>query len=168
LRDGLLRLGRYFASASPKADAGSTEESLMPDTRGHNEVYCPDRGLQRVASQSSHSTGCRHLDLTKRPSQVVAAWQQTRDQSGGSRPQVPPGQPGPLSMGAEVGPRDSRSQPEPTRPEPEPPPQPTKPPEPELPKPEAIAEETLGKVDRLDRGIAVVLLVAVAAVPVAW
>jgi hypothetical protein len=72
-------------------------------------------------------------------------------------------------MGAVVGP--SRPEPEPTRPEPEPPPQPTKPPEPEPPKPEAISEETLGKAEqlgyRLGRGVAVVLLVAVVAVPVA-
>jgi hypothetical protein len=83
--------------------------------------------------------------------------------------QVPPGRPGPLSVGAGVGP--SRPEPEPTRPEPEPPPQPTKPPEPEPPKPEAISEETLGKVEqmgyRLGRGIAIVLLVAVVTVPVA-
>jgi hypothetical protein len=77
---------------------------------------------------------------------VVAARQQVRDESGGSRPQVPPGRPGPLSMGAGVGP-SSRPEPEPTRPEPEPPPQPTKPPEPEPPKPEAISEETLGKAE---------------------
>jgi hypothetical protein len=80
------------------------------------------------------------------------------------KPQVPPGRPGLLSMGAGVGSSDSR-------PEPEPPPQPTKPPEPEPPKPEAISEETLGKVEqlgyRLGRGIAVVLLMAVVAVPVA-
>lgn len=85
-------------------------------------------------------------------------------------PQVPPGRPGPLSLGAEVRP-SSRPEPEPTRPEPEPPPQPTKPPEPEPPKPEAISEQTLAKVeqvgDRLGRGVAVVLLVAVVAVPVA-
>jgi hypothetical protein len=85
------------------------------------------------------------------------------------KPQVPPGRLGPLSVGAGVGP--SRPEPEPTRPEPEPPPQPTKPPEPEPPKPEAIWEETLGRVerlgDRLGRGIAIVLLVAVVAVPVA-
>jgi hypothetical protein len=86
-------------------------------------------------------------------------------------PQVPPGRPGPLSVGAGVGPSSSRPEPEPTRPEPEPPPQPTKPPEPEPPKPEAISEETLGMVERLGyrlgRGVAVVLLVAVVAVPVA-
>jgi hypothetical protein len=62
-----------------------------------------------------------------------------------------------------------RPEPEPTRPEPEPPTQPTKPPEPEPPKPEAISQETLGTVERfgyrLGRGIAVVLLVAVVAVP---
>jgi hypothetical protein len=66
----------------------------------------------------------------------------------------------------------SRPEPEPTKPEPEPPPQPTKPPEPEPPKPEAIAKETLARVervgDRLGRGVAVVVLVAVVAVPVAW
>ena len=92
---------------------------------------------------------------------VVATRQQARDQSGGSRPQVPPGRPGPLSMGAGVRPTSS------SRPEPEP----TKPPEPEPPKPEAISEETLGKVERfgyrLGRGIAIVLLVAVVAAPVA-
>lgn len=87
------------------------------------------------------------------------------------KPQVPPGRPGPLSVGAGVGPSGSRPEPEPTRPEPEPPPQPTKPPEPEPPKPEAISEETLGRVERfgyrLGRGMAIVLLVAVIAVPVA-
>ena len=73
---------------------------------------------------------------------------------------------------AHVGFSDSRPEPEPTRPEPEPPPQPTKPSKPEPPKPKAISEETLGKVERfgyrLGRGIAIVLLVAVVAVPVAW
>jgi hypothetical protein len=87
------------------------------------------------------------------------------------KPQVPPGRPGPLAMGAEVAPSDSRPEPEPTRPEPEPPPQPTKPPEPEPPKPEAISQGTQGTVERLGyrlgRGVAVVLLVAVVAVPVA-
>jgi hypothetical protein len=86
-------------------------------------------------------------------------------------PPVPPGRPGPLSMGAGVAPSNGRPEPEPTKPEPEPPPQPTKPPEPEPPKPEAISEETLGTVERLGyragRGIAVVLLVAVVAVPLA-
>jgi hypothetical protein len=42
----------------------------MPDTRAPNEVYCPDCGLQWVASQGVHSSGCRHLDLLKRPSQM--------------------------------------------------------------------------------------------------
>jgi hypothetical protein len=88
------------------------------------------------------------------------------------KPQVPPGRPGPLSVGAGVGPSDRRPEPEPTKPEPEPPPQPTKPPEPEPPKPEAISEEALGKVERLGyrlgRAIAIVLLVAVVAVRVAW
>jgi hypothetical protein len=42
----------------------------MPDTRAHDEVYCPDCGLQWVASQGVQSAGCRHLDLTKRPSQM--------------------------------------------------------------------------------------------------
>lgn len=100
---------------------------------------------------------------------VAAARQQARNHSGGSRPQVPPARPAPLSMGAGVEPTDIR--PEPTKPEPEPPPEPTKPPEPEPPKPEAISE-TLDKVERfgyrLGRGIAIVLLVAVVAVPVAW
>jgi hypothetical protein len=86
--------------------------------------------------------------------------------------QVAPGRPGPLSMGAGVGPSNSTPEPEPTRPEPEPPPQPTKPPEPEPPKPEAISQQTLGTVERLryrvGRGIAVVLPVAVVAVPVVW
>ena len=95
--------------------------------------------------------------------------QAARDQSGGSRPKVPPGRPGPLSRGAGVEP-SSRPEPEPTKPEPEPPPQPTSPPEPEPPKPEAISEERLGKMeqvgDRLGRGVAIVRL-AVAAVPVA-
>jgi outer membrane biosynthesis protein TonB len=102
---------------------------------------------------------------------VAAARQQARDRSAGSR-QVPPGRPAPLSMGAGVEPIDSRPEPEPTKPEPEPPPEPTKPPEPAPPKPEAISEETLGKVERfgyrLGRGIAVVLMVAVVAVPVVW
>jgi hypothetical protein len=79
--------------------------------------------------------------------------------------QVPPGRPGPLPVGAGLGP--SRPEPEPTRPEPEPPPQPTKPPEPEPPKPEAISEQTLDAAERFGRGIAMVLLVAVVAVPVA-
>jgi hypothetical protein len=61
---------------------------------------------------------------------------------------------------AHVGSSDSRPEPEPTRPEPEP------------PKPKAISEETLGKVERfgyrLGRGIAIVLLIVVVAVPVAW
>jgi hypothetical protein len=87
------------------------------------------------------------------------------------KPQVPPGRPGPLSMGAGLGPSNGRPEPEPTRPEPEPPPQPTKPPEPEPPKPEAISQRTLGTMERLGyrvgRGIAVVLLVAVVAVPLA-
>ncbi|HZA84553.1 MAG TPA: hypothetical protein VFC13_24265 [Actinomycetes bacterium] len=85
---------------------------------------------------------------------------------------VPPGRPAPLSMGAGVEATDSRPEPEPTKPEPEPPPQPTKPPEPEPPRPEASSEQTLGTVerlgDRVGRGIAVVLVVAVVAVPVAW
>jgi hypothetical protein len=89
--------------------------------------------------------------------------------SASDKPRVPLGRPGPLAMGAQVAPSDSRPEPEPTRPEP--PPQPTKPPEPEPPKPKAISEETLGKVERfgyrLGRGIAIVLLVAVVAVPVA-
>jgi hypothetical protein len=121
----------------------------MPDTRAHDEVYRPDGGLQWVASQRIHSAGCQHLDLAKRPSQIdddqllwLVPWladggvrrQAARDQFGGSRPKVPPGRPGPLSMGARVGP-SSRPEPEPTKPEPEPPPQPTKPPEPEPPKP---------------------------------
>jgi hypothetical protein len=87
------------------------------------------------------------------------------------KPQVLPGRPGPPVVGAGAGPSGSRPEPEPTRPEPEPPPQPTKPPEPEPPKPEAISEETLGKGEQLGywlgRGIAIVLLVAVVAVPVA-
>jgi hypothetical protein len=87
-------------------------------------------------------------------------------------PPAPLGHPGPLSMGAGLGPSSSRPEPEPTRPEPEPPPQPTKPPEPEPPKPEVISEETLGTMERLGyrlgRGVAVVLLVAVVAVPVVW
>jgi len=103
---------------------------------------------------------------------VAAARQQARNRSGGSRPQVPPGRPAPLSMGAGVEPSDSRPEPEPTKPEPEPTPESTKPPQPEPPKPEAISEETLGKVERfgyrLGRGIAIVLMVAVVAVPVAW
>lgn len=68
-------------------------------------------------------------------------------------------------------PSGSRPEPEPPRPEPEPPPQPTKPPEPEPPKPEASSQQTLGTAERLGyrvgRGIAMVLLVAVVAVPVA-
>jgi hypothetical protein len=102
---------------------------------------------------------------------VVAARQQARDRSAGSR-QVPTGRPPPLSMGAGVEPSDSRPEPEPTRPEPEPPPEPIKPPEPVPPKPEAISEETLGKVERfgyrLGRGIAILLMGAVVAVPVVW
>jgi hypothetical protein len=138
----------------------------MPDTQAHDEVYCPDGGRQWVARQRVHSAGCQHLDLAKRPSHVdddellrLVLWladggvrrQAARDQFGGSRPKVPPGRPGPLSMGARVGP-SSRPQPEPTKPEPEPPPQPTKPPEPEPPKPEAISAATLGKVERLATG----------------
>lgn len=42
----------------------------MPDTRAHDQVYCPDCGLQWVASQGIHTRGCRHLDLLKRPSQM--------------------------------------------------------------------------------------------------
>jgi hypothetical protein len=121
----------------------------LPDTRAHDEVYCSDCGLL-----------------------AVAARQAACDLSRGSRQQVPPGRPAPLSMSAEVGPSDSTPEPEPTKPEPEPPPQPTKPPEPEPPKPKATSEETLGKVERLGyrlgRAIAVVLLVAVVVVPVAW
>jgi hypothetical protein len=86
-------------------------------------------------------------------------------------PAGPAGPTGPLSVGAAVGP-SSRPPPEPTKPEPEPPPEPTRPPEPEPPKPEASSERTLGTVERLGyrvgRGIAIVLLVAVVAVPVAW
>jgi hypothetical protein len=188
VRDGLLRLGRCFASAvADGCRRVDPKESPMPDTRAHDGAYCPDCGLQWVASQGIHSAGCRHLDLAKCPSQVdddellrLVLWladggvrrQAARDQFGGSRPKVPPGRPGPLSVGARVGPSSSRPDPEPTKPEPEPPPEPTKPPEPEPPKPEAISEETLGKVerfgDRLGRGIAIVLLMAVVAVPVAW
>jgi hypothetical protein len=205
VRDVLLRLGRCFASAF--ADGGrrvDPKESPMPDTRAHNEVCCPDCGLQWVASQGVHTRGCQHLDLAKRPSEMdddellrLALWLAdgslsrlapsepdwsaedyrligaavygTASKSGKS--QAPPSRPGPLSVGAGVGPSSSRPEPEPTTPEPEPPPQPTKPPEPEPPKPEAIFKETLGKVERLGyrlgRGIAVVLLVAVVAVPVA-
>jgi hypothetical protein len=138
----------------------------MPDTRAHDEAYRPDGGLQRVASQRIHSAGCQHLDLAKRPSQMdddqllrLVLWladggvhrQAARDQFGGSRPKVPPGRPGPLSMGARVGP-SSRPEPEPTKPEPEPPPQPTKPPEPEPPKPEAISAATPGRRSGLATG----------------
>jgi len=42
----------------------------MPDTRAHDEVYCPDCGLQWVASQGVHSAGCRHLDLAKHPTDM--------------------------------------------------------------------------------------------------
>jgi len=42
----------------------------LPDTRAHDEVYCPDCGRQWVAGQGVHSAGCRHLDLAKRPSQM--------------------------------------------------------------------------------------------------
>jgi hypothetical protein len=102
---------------------------------------------------------------------VAAARQQARDQSGGSRPQVPPGRPGPLSMGAGVEPSDSRPEPEPTRPEPEPPPEPTKPPEPEPPKPEATSEESVDKLGekaerlgyRLGTAIGLLLCVAIVA-----
>jgi hypothetical protein len=187
VQDGLPRLGRCFASAFADGWHGvDPKESPMPDTRAHDEVYRPDGGLQWVASQRIHSAGCQHLDLAKRPSQIdddqllrLVLWladggvrrQAARDQFGGSRPKVPPGRPGPLSMGARVGP-SSRPEPEPTKPEPEPPPQPTKPPEPEPPKPEAISAATPGKAERigyrLGRGIAIVLLVAVVAVPVAW
>jgi hypothetical protein len=77
-----------------------------------------------------------------------------------------------VSTTGQRGPSDSRPEPEPTTPEPEPPPQPTKPPKPEPPKPEVISEETLGKAEwlgyRLSRGIAIVLMVAVVAVPAAW
>jgi hypothetical protein len=103
---------------------------------------------------------------------VAAARQQARDRSAGSRPQVSPGRPGPLSVGAGVGLSGSTPEPEPAKPEPEPPPEPTKPPEPAPPKPEAISDETLGKVERfgyrLGRGIAILLMVAVVAVPVVW
>jgi hypothetical protein len=133
----------------------------MPDTQAHDEVYCPDCGLQWVASHRVHSAGCQRLDLLKRPSQMddhellqLVLWladggvrrQAACDQFGGSRPKVPPGRPGPLSMRAGVGPSSSRPEPEPTKPEP--PPEPTKPPELEPLKPEAISEETLGKVER--------------------
>jgi hypothetical protein len=42
----------------------------MPDTRGHDEVYCPDCGLQWVTEEGVHTRGCRHLDLAKRPSEM--------------------------------------------------------------------------------------------------
>jgi hypothetical protein len=42
----------------------------MPDTRAHDEVYCPDCGLQWVADEGVHTRGCQHLDLTKRPSEM--------------------------------------------------------------------------------------------------
>jgi hypothetical protein len=42
----------------------------VPDTRAHDEVYCPDCGLQWVASQGVHSAGCRHLDLAKHPTEM--------------------------------------------------------------------------------------------------
>jgi hypothetical protein len=42
----------------------------MSDTRAHDEVYCPDCGLQWVANQGIHRRGCQHLDLLKRPSQM--------------------------------------------------------------------------------------------------
>jgi hypothetical protein len=102
---------------------------------------------------------------------VAAARQQARDRSAGSW-QVPPGRPALLLIGAGGAPSDSRPEPEPTRPEPEPPPEPTKPPEPAPPKPEATSEETLGKLEqfgyRLGGGIAILLMVAVVAVPVVW
>jgi hypothetical protein len=42
----------------------------VPDTRAHDEVYCPDCGLQWVASQGVHSAGCRHLDLAKHTTEM--------------------------------------------------------------------------------------------------
>jgi hypothetical protein len=42
----------------------------MSDTRAHDEVYCPDCGLQWVANQGIHRRGCQHLDLLKRPSEL--------------------------------------------------------------------------------------------------
>jgi hypothetical protein len=42
----------------------------MPDTRAHDEVYCPDCGLQWVAEEGVHTRGCRHLDLAKRPTDM--------------------------------------------------------------------------------------------------
>ena len=42
----------------------------MPDSRGHDEVYCPDCGLQWVADEGVHTRGCRHLDLAKRPTDM--------------------------------------------------------------------------------------------------
>jgi hypothetical protein len=32
----------------------------MPDTRAHDEVYCPDCGLQWVAAEGVHTRGCRN------------------------------------------------------------------------------------------------------------
>ena len=42
----------------------------MPDNRGHDDVYCPDCGLQWVADEGVHTRGCRHLDLAKRPTDM--------------------------------------------------------------------------------------------------
>src|ERR671919_2369371 len=42
----------------------------MPDTRAHDEVYCPDCGLQWIADERVHTRGCRHLGLAKHPSEM--------------------------------------------------------------------------------------------------
>jgi hypothetical protein len=42
----------------------------MPDTRAHDEVYCPDCGLQWVADEGVHTRGCQHLNLAKRPTEM--------------------------------------------------------------------------------------------------
>jgi hypothetical protein len=69
----------------------------MPDTRAHDEVYCPDCGLQWVASQGVHSSGCHHLDLLKRPSEIdddellrLALWLAVRPRQGRKRAAAAP------------------------------------------------------------------------------
>jgi hypothetical protein len=99
---------------------------------------------------------------------VVAARQVARYQSGGSRPQVPPGRPGRCPWAQQSGP--AGASPSPPSPSPSPHPSPPSPPSPNPPSPRPARSrrkvEQLG--DRLGRGIAIVLLMAVVAVPVAW
>jgi hypothetical protein len=99
---------------------------------------------------------------------VVAARQAARDQSGGSRPPVLPGRPGRCPWAQQSGP--AGPSPSPPSPSLSPHPSPPSPPSPSPPSPRPARSrrkvERLG--DRLGRGIAVVLLMAVVAVPVAW